>query len=233
MKIFAIGDLHLPGKLDKSMDMFGEAWVNHFEKIKASWRAKVLHSDVVLIPGDISWAMSLENAMEDLESIAALPGRKVLLKGNHDYWWSSLTRIKAVLPKDMFLVQNDVVEFDELLIGGSRGWLIPCQNVELPKEDVKIYEREVNRLALSLHKMRNSNKPKIGMLHFPPLLEYERNTGFSTLFTEYQIPKVVYGHLHGDSIKTAFSGMHNGVDYTLCSADALNFSVKEIMEVKA
>lgn len=229
VSIFAIGDLHLPGKShNKSMDVFGEAWKNHFEKIKTDWQTRVKHSDVVLIPGDISWAMHLEDALDDLNDIARLKGRKVLLKGNHDYWWSSVQQIRKLLPNDMFIIQNDCVELDEYIFGGTRGWMIPCQNAELNPNDTKIYLRELNRLELSLSNFLNSDKKKIGLCHFPPLLDYERETGFSSLFSKYQAQYVVYGHLHSDSIKTAFEGTHRGVKYALTSADALDFKLHKL-----
>lgn len=232
VNIFAIGDLHLPGNSNnKSMEVFGPSWKNHFGKIKADWEKRVSDSDIVLIPGDISWAMRLEDALPDLQAIGELKGRKILLRGNHDYWWSSLQRIRQALPESMYVLQNDVVELDDYIFGGTRGWLIPCQNAVLDANDIKIYQREVNRLELSLSNFPKSSKKKIGLCHYPPLLEYERDTGFSSLFAQYETQYVVYGHLHADSIKTAFEGVHKGVEYALTSADALDFKLLKIKKI--
>lgn len=228
-KVFAIGDLHLPGgSPNKAMDKFGEGWKNHFEKIRQDWQLRVCHEDIVLIPGDISWAMQLENALPDLLAIGELPGRKILLRGNHDYWWSSLQQIKKVLPEEMYLLQNNVVELDEYIFGGTRGWLIPCQHATLAENDIKIYKRELNRLQLSIGNFAKSDKIKIGLSHYPPLLDYEKDTGFSRLYSQYETQYVVYGHLHGESIESAFIGEYAGVKYALCSADALLFKLHEL-----
>ena len=149
-RIFAIADLHLPGEKDKSMDIFGPHWEGHFEKIKADWALKVDDEDIVLIPGDISWAMTLEGALEDLFSIGELPGYKVLLRGNHDYWWSSISKLRSVLPDKMYAVQNDALLIGDYVICGSRGWAIT--EGETAEADKKIYERELMRMEMSLNR---------------------------------------------------------------------------------
>ena len=126
MAIYAIADLHLPGGDIKPMDVFGAHWAGHFEKISEDWRARVKPEDVVLLPGDISWAMALTDARQDLEAIGALPGSKVLLRGNHDYWWSGIGRVRDILPPDMYAVQNDCLCLNDTLICGTRGWLLPA-----------------------------------------------------------------------------------------------------------
>ena len=125
MKIYAIGDLHLPGGDDKPMEVFGTHWEGHWQKIKQDWLEKVRYEDVVLIPGDISWAMQLEHAVEDLRAVGDLPGRKIILRGNHDYWWGSITRVREALPEGMYALQNDAIELDGVVFCGSRGWTIP------------------------------------------------------------------------------------------------------------
>ena len=121
MKVFAVSDLHLPGKRNKTMDMFGTNWAGHFEKIKSDWRAKVAEEDVVLIAGDISWAMTLDEGISDLEMLAGLPGKKVLIRGNHDYWWSGITALRRAAPNESFyFLQNDCIKFEDLIICGSR-----------------------------------------------------------------------------------------------------------------
>ncbi|MBS7299823.1 MAG: metallophosphoesterase, partial [Eubacteriales bacterium] len=141
MIVYAIGDLHLPGGDDKPMAVFGAHWEGHWEKICQDWRARVTTQDVVLVPGDISWAMQLEHALDDLHAIAALPGRKILLRGNHDYWWSSLTRVREALPEGMYALQNDAMEMEGIVFAGSRGWTLPGSEAATG-EDLKIYQRE-------------------------------------------------------------------------------------------
>lgn len=149
MKLFAIGDLHLNGKADKPMDVFGSNWDRHREKIFDAWQSLVSPSDCVLVPGDICWAMYLEDAVDDLNSIAELNGTKILIRGNHDYWWASPTRIRAVLPAGMYIVQNDSVDMGAFSVCGSRGWMLPSA-ANFGKADEKIFNRELIRLEMSL-----------------------------------------------------------------------------------
>ncbi|MFR2149791.1 MAG: metallophosphoesterase [Christensenellales bacterium] len=141
MSIFAIGDLHLPGGDKKPMDVFGSHWEHHFERICADWRSRVKPEDIVLIPGDISWAMQLGDALSDLRDIAKLPGTILLLRGNHDFWWSSLSQLRACLPENMHAVQNDAFDAGTCVFCGTRGWTIPLgQNATA--QDEKLYRRE-------------------------------------------------------------------------------------------
>ena len=149
MSIFAIGDLHLPGGDKKPMDVFGSHWEHHFERICADWRSRVKPEDIVLIPGDISWAMQLGDALSDLRDIAKLPGTILLLRGNHDFWWSSLSQLRACLPENMHAVQNDAFDAGTCVFCGTRGWTIPLgQNATA--QDEKLYRREAMRLEMSL-----------------------------------------------------------------------------------
>ena len=166
MKLFAIGDLHLNGKADKPMDVFGSNWDRHREKIFDAWQSLVSPSDCVLVPGDICWAMYLEDAVDDLNSIAELNGTKILIRGNHDYWWASPTRIRAVLPAGMYIVQNDSVDMGAFSVCGSRGWMLPSA-ANFGKADEKIFNRELIRLEMSLKAARRA--PVITMLHYPPV----------------------------------------------------------------
>lgn len=230
-KIFAIGDLHLPGGDKKPMDIFGEHWRNHFERISEDWWARVRETDIVLIPGDISWAMYLEDAVEDLKRIAELPGTILILRGNHDYWWNSLTQLRCNLPPNMFAVQNDAMCIDDVVFAGTRGWVIPTELKDGDK-NTKIYKREIQRLELSLSaaKKLSEGRTIISMMHYPPIgKEWLRSgTGFTDLMTSYGVKCCVYGHLHGACIPNAFSGMYRGVCYELVSCDALGFRLKEI-----
>lgn len=226
MSIWAIGDLHLPGGQEKPMEIFGEHWKGHFEKIRSDWRQAVSGEDVVLLPGDISWAMTLEQAQEDLNAIGALPGRKIMIKGNHEYWWSSITRVRASLPPGFFALQNDALLLDGVLYAGTRGWPCPGSR-EFDQHDQKLYAREVQRMELSLSAARrlSQDAPLIAMIHYPPFNERQEDSGFTELFAAYGVQIVLYGHLHGRSIAGAFSGQRDGILYQLTSCDALDFTL--------
>lgn len=222
MSIFAIGDLHLSGAVDKPMDMFGENWINHAEKIKNNWFKLVRNQDTVLIPGDISWAMNMEEAMIDLDFIHQLPGRKIFVKGNHDYWWKSIRKLNS-LYEDMFFIQNNFIEIEDFAICGSRGWLCPNDS-EYTEHDKKIYNREVKRLELSLKEAQKAKSSrKIVMMHYPPTNDKLEDSAFTALFEKYQVEKVIYGHLHGDKNKAGLMGNFNGVEYCLVSCDYIDF----------
>lgn len=233
MSIFAIGDLHLPGGEKKPMDIFGDHWANHFDKIQSDWTARIGADDLVLLPGDTSWAMRLDAAQEDLDAIGALPGTKVLLRGNHDYWWGSIGRVRAALPEGMHALQNDALAFGDTIVCGSRGWVCPG-SAAFGEEDAHIYERELARLVMSLDKAqalarevsaRGGSPRVIAMLHYPPFGERAQPTEVTALLSEYGITDAVYGHLHGPGIAGAFEGPLDGVRYHLTSCDALNFQV--------
>lgn len=230
MCLFAIGDLHLPGGDDKPMDVFDPQWNGHFFRISEDWQARVKPEDTVLIPGDISWALQLNNAIPDLQAIGSLPGKKILLKGNHDYWWTSLGRVRAVLPEGMQVLQYDAIDLGDTVICGSRGWNQPTEESPLEKEDEKIYLRELQRLELSLQAAVRiaAGRPLIAMMHFPPLYENMRDTGFTALLEKYGVSKTVYGHLHGPGIRSGFNGCWNGIEYRLVSCDSLGFKLLKI-----
>lgn len=229
MRIYAIGDLHLPGGQEKPMDIFGDHWQDHFAHISRDWQARVKPQDVVLLPGDISWAMSLEQACADLQAIGALPGRKIMIRGNHDYWWSSLTRVRTALPPGFFALQNDALFLDGILFAGTRGWQCPGSRDFSPADD-KIYRREVQRLEMSLCAARklDADAPIIAMIHYPPFNERQEDSGFTELFDKYAVHRVLYGHLHGKSIHSAFNDTRNGIPYRLTSCDALGFLLMEV-----
>lgn len=230
MKLFAIGDLHLPGGDDKPMDVFGEHWNGHFERISQDWRDRVGEDDTVLIPGDISWAMQLDNARPDLNAIGELPGRKIIMKGNHDYWWNTLSQVKSALPQSMTAIQHNAVDVGCAVVCGTRGWTIPTKDTPLPPEDVKIYNRELIRMEMALQagaKLKG-DKPLVVMMHYPPLYDMERDTAFTAMLDKYPVHTVVYGHLHGAGLKVGFTGGHNGVQYRLVSCDGLGFRLAEI-----
>ena len=228
MSVFAISDLHLPAR-QKPMDVFGAHWANHFEKIASSWIARVRDEDIVLLPGDLSWAMHLEEAMEDIHRVGDLPGRKLILRGNHDYWWSAIGRVRRALPENMFAVQNDAMLLDGILFAGSRGWVIPT--AESDPDDVRIYNRERQRLEMSLKTARriDAEAPIVVMMHYPPL--NDASAGFSDILQEYGVSDCVYGHLHGASILGAVRGLHDGIRYHQVSCDGLDFQMYYMKEI--
>lgn len=225
MAVFAISDLHLPARV-KPMDVFGEHWKNHFERIRADWLERVSAEDVVLLPGDLSWAMRLEDAAEDLNSIAELPGTKVLLRGNHDYWWSSIGRVRRALDANTHALQNDSLLINGRLYAGSRGWVLP--GADASEDDLRIYERERLRLEMSLKSARakDAEAPITALMHYPPLTE--ELTGFSDILEAYGVQDCVYGHLHGSSIYGAVRGERRGVRYHQVSCDGLGFKLYQL-----
>ncbi len=226
MKIFAVSDLHLPGNMDKTMDMFGMRWQGHFEKIKEDWLRKVSDEDVVLIAGDISWAMHLEQAIPDLNAIGELPGKKLLIRGNHDFWWSSVSRVREKLKENTFVLQNDAVKIGDYVFAGTRGWM--DSNTE---EDKRIFAREQIRLELTLsaaEKLMDENSTLVMMLHYPPVINKTRFNQFCPVMEGYNVKYCVYGHLHGVNPTEAEIVEHNGITYILSSCDMIDFSLREI-----
>ena len=226
MRIFAISDLHLPARR-KPMDIFGPHWENHFERIRDSWLSQVTEEDVVLLPGDFTWAMRLDEAMEDIGKVGVLPGRKILLRGNHDYWWGGIGQVRRALPEGMYALQNDAMEMEGIVFAGSRGWTLPGSEAATG-EDLKIYQRERLRLEMSLKAARRlgEEKPLIVMMHYPPFST--ACEGFSDLLSQYGVDKCVYVHPHGAGLQAAFNGVKNGVTYYQVSCDGLNFQVRRI-----
>lgn len=229
MNIYAIGDLHLSGSVDKPMDIFGDNWEDHGDQIVRNWKRVVGEDDLVLIPGDISWAMTLEEAKTDLDLINSLPGKKVLIKGNHDYWWQSIRQLNQ-LYKNMYFLQNTSYQAGQYTICGSRGWGCPS-GPGMDAHNTKIYNREAQRLALSLdHGMKSGATQIIVMLHYPPTNEHKEESLFTALFEQYPITHVVYGHLHGQAFfNNSLIGQQAGIDYSLVSADAIGFNPYKII----
>ncbi|MBQ2718041.1 MAG: metallophosphoesterase [Clostridia bacterium] len=230
MKIFAISDLHLSTTGEKPMDVFGGVWTNYVEKIKQDWSDKVSDDDIVLISGDISWAMKLEDAIIDLDEIKDLKGKKVMIRGNHDYWWKSLSKIRSALPSGFFVLQNDAIKIEKTVICGTRGWT--CEgSPDFGKEDKKLYLREAERLRLALinaQKVREYGDKLIVMIHFPPFNVRRENSLFTELFESFNVDAVVYGHLHGKDSRADRKLTKNGIDYYLTSCDQVDFKLTEI-----
>ncbi|NLA46236.1 MAG: hypothetical protein GX866_01685, partial [Firmicutes bacterium] len=225
MAIWAIADLHLSHDRAKPMDIFGPCWENHAEKIAANWRRLVGGDDLVIVAGDISWAMQLSEAAADLNWIASLPGRKLLLRGNHDYWWSSISKVRAALPPGMAALQNDHYVFEDWAICGSRGWICPGEEGFDSEHDEKIYRREIGRLELSLESARLAGRERIvAALHYPPFNRQGSPSGFTELLERYGVSYCVYGHIHDEGRDRLFQGERGGVNYIFVAADGVDFT---------
>lgn len=230
MNIYGISDLHLSFSNPKPMDIFGDNWVNHWDKIKSDWMKNVREDDIILIPGDISWALKLEEALIDINEISRLPGRKVLLEGNHDYWWQSASKVRNSLPANMEIIQNDFYDAGYFYICGSRGWMLPGDE-RFKEKDLKIYNRELIRLNLSLSSVPSTlGKQIIVMMHFPPFNEKWEPSEFIDIMKKYNVSKCIYGHLHGESTKNVFEGNFQGIEFFMVSCDHLNFKLKKIYD---
>lgn len=231
MKLFAISDLHLSFASDKPMDVFGEQWTDHFLHIREDWHANVASEDIVIVAGDLSWAMDYVNALPDIEAICALPGHKVLIKGNHDYWHSSLKRTREILFNNTYFLQNDAVQIGPYVFAGTRGWLQQGSE-EFGEDDEKIFVREKGRLKMSLDAAKKCKGNIIGISHYPPFSVEREQTDFTKLYSDYGVNDVVYGHLHGAQIKKMDIGevMVDKTTYHLTSCDFLDFQLKQIGE---
>lgn len=235
MSIYTIGDLHLSFQEDKPMSIFGENWQGHEEKIKKDWIKQVKEDDLVVIPGDLSWSTYLKDTYQDFSYLNNLPGKKLILKGNHDYWWTTLTSMRKFLQENHFtnidFIYNTAYEFENYIIAGTRGW---GQKEEA--EDQKLLNREMIRLELSLNKAmelkENKEKEIIVFLHYPPIINsnivQNEMSEFVKIMKRYEIKKCYYGHLHSTSIKEAVEGQYYGIDFKLVSADGLDFKLWKI-----
>ncbi len=235
MSIYTIGDLHLSFQEDKPMSIFGENWEGHEEKIKKAWNEKVKSQDLVVMPGDFSWSTYLKDTYKDFLYLNNLPGKKLILKGNHDYWWTTVTSMRNFLKENNFqnidFIYNNAHEFENVIIAGTRGW---GQSEEA--QDQKLLKREVARLELSLQKAQELNpkqeKEIVVFLHYPPVISsnliHNEMSEFIKIMKTYNVKRCYYGHLHSSSIKEAVEGEIYGIDFKLVSADALDFKLWEI-----
>lgn len=236
MSIYVIGDLHLPFGEDKPMDIFGEKWQGYTEKLKEDWKYKVKPEDTVILAGDFSWATYLKNTYKDFEYINNLPGKKILLKGNHDYWWTTVKSMKQYLEENEFqnieFLHNNSFCIENKIIVGTRGWtLLDTENSS------KMIKRESLRLELSIKdaiQKYGEDKELICIMHYPPLTktkmknEYTYDSEFLDVMKKYNIKKCYYGHLHGNSHKDAVEGAIEGIEFYLISGDYLEFNLKLI-----
>ena len=230
MKIYSISDLHLDINNTKPMDIFGPVWHDHLDKIFEDWNQKVTNEDVVILAGDYSWAMKLEEVQNDFNLLTKLNGKKLLIRGNHDYWWSSLSKVRAVLPENVYALQNDAVKIGEYIFCGNRGWLIPEGKFNT-EENQKIYAREIIRLELSLKsakKLQTNNEKIIFITHYPPFNNKIESSEYTKMLEEYGVYKVVFGHLHGYVNPKMIYNEINGIKYYLTSCDAVKNKLVEI-----
>lgn len=248
MKVFAIGDLHLSfGIKGKEMDVFGAKWKNHPDKIKKNWEKKISPDDLVLLPGDFSWALKLDEAKPDFDFLHSLPGTKVMIKGNHDYWWGSIKKVKEHLPPSIFVIQNDSFNFHGVSICGARLWDTPEYSfdtvidfkenplsapkvTDLEKEE-KIFLRELVRLELSLKQIDSTAKLKIAMTHYPPIGLNLLPSRTSKLLEKFGIQICIFGHLHSLKDTFIFNGKTPSVHYFLTACDYLDFNPLLLAEI--
>lgn len=224
MALFAIADLHLSLGADKPMDIF-KGWQDYKDRLEKNWRALVSDNDTVVVAGDISWAMKLEECYEDFYFLNSLPGTKILLKGNHDYWWATKKKVDEYLEKNNFstikILFNNSYNVDGITICGSRGWYYDADT----EADIKVINREVGRLKLSLDSAKECDNSPIVFLHYPPVYaELECQEIIGTLVS-YGIKECYYGHLHGTyTHKNAVTGMYKGINMHLISCDYTDFT---------
>ncbi|HBX23856.1 MAG TPA: phosphohydrolase [Desulfotomaculum sp.] len=240
MNIYAIGDLHLSfervvdledwenNSQHKPMEEIDSFWRQHARKIYENWNKIVAPGDVVLVPGDISWAMRLDEASHDLDFLSLFTGLIVCVQGNHDYWWQSVSRVRSFAPPNMKFIQNDYVEIGGLKFCGSRGWVCPNSSL-FKEEDEKIYRRELIRMENSLRAAGEGEK--VVLMHYMPTSEKHEYSQFVQLFEAYGVETVVYGHLHARACRYRLPDQAWGINFHLVSADFLGFNPKMVCSI--
>ena len=222
MAIFALGDTHLSFSANKSMDVF-PGWENYVERLERNWRNLITDEDTVVIPGDISWGMSLEQAKADFAFLDSLPGTKLIGKGNHDYWWSTATKMNAFFAENGFstlhILHNNAYEVGDYVICGTRGWFFDDDTPEAEK----VLNREVGRLNMAISAAKETGKEPLVFLHYPPVTNTQECKPIMDVLRDSGVERVYYAHLHGNSIHYAFNGERDGMQFRLVSADGLNF----------
>lgn len=250
MKVWTIADVHLSfGVEGKEMDVFGDNWKNHSEKLEKNWRAKIADDDLILMAGDISWALHIDEVKPDLDWIGNLPGTKVMIRGNHDLWWKSAAKVRSILPPSIHIIHHDAFFFQGIAIGGSRLWDHPDiafdSYIEFRKiegvnihakthskkeedHDRKVFTSEINRLRWSLDAMEKEAKKRIVMVHHPPTGPGHEDTPITKMLEEARIDIVLYGHLHSLKKEAPVNFTKNGVRYLFTAADYLDFDPLEL-----
>lgn len=232
MSIFALSDLHLSFAVDKPMEVFDPVWKNHAEKIKENWNNVIKDSDTVLIPGDISWGLSLDEVKPDLDYIESLNGSKIIGKGNHDLWWKSINKLSGSYGSLSFLKSGYIIA-EGYAVCGTKGYACPgSEDFKEPERDMKLYLREAGRLEASVKSAAEeglAGDKIIVMLHYPPTNEKKENSLFTDIIKYYNIKTVVYGHLHSNrKYDYSLSGTVDGAYYSLVSTDFLNHTPLKI-----
>ena len=233
MKVFALSDPHLalsapfkptePPDTYKPMDIFGPQWQDYYGTLYDNWLDTVKEEDTVLMPGDISWAMTLPETLHDFSFLAALPGNIVIVKGNHDYWWQSISQVRAALPPNCRVLQHSSLVVGSRAVCGSRGWLTPDHPDYSEAEDNKIYARELLRLRMALEEGQKSGLPLVALTHYPPISRQNAENDMIALLREFSVELCVYGHIHGPAAKNLVEGLCKGIDFVNASCDRLGF----------
>lgn len=228
MSLYVIGDLHLSLGEDKPMDIF-HGWENYVDRLKSGWTENVSENDTVVIPGDICWAMKLDDAYTDFKFINELPGRKIILKGNHDYWWSTMGKMTKFLSDNGFhtisILHNNHYRCENYGICGTRGWI--AENGE--PADAKVLAREAGRLETSISSAEKEGLIPLVFLHYPPLFGNSVNYSIMDVLRKHNINKCWYGHIHGRSCENAVNGLRDGIDFHLVSGDYIQFTPQKIL----
>ncbi len=223
MALYALGDLHLSLSVNKPMDVFGGVWDGYVEKL-IEGLSVITQEDTTVLLGDLSWALGMEEARADFAFINAIPGRKIILKGNHDYWWTTATKFYKFCEEngfsDMYILNNNCYEYEGIALCGTRGWFFE-EDAALGSHNDKIFKRELIRLEASLKAA--GEKEKYCFLHYPPRYRGYECPEILKLLKDYDVKLCCYGHLHSESHKLAVEGIHDGVDFRLCAADFLRF----------
>lgn len=228
MALYAIGDLHLSLSSSKPMDVFGGAWVGYVEKLRRGF-LHISPKDTVVLCGDISWGMSLAESKSDFDFLEALPGKKIIIKGNHDYWWATASKMQQFFAANGFeslqVLHNNCCLYENLALCGTRGWFF---EEDMKKLDQKVFNRELIRLETSLKAA--GDREKVCFLHYPPCYQGYRCEPIIDLLERYGVKRCYYGHLHGASHRLAVQGMREGIEYRLISADYLQFRPEKICD---
>ncbi len=223
MALYAMGDLHLSLGADKPMDVFGGAWKGYMDKLREGLSI-IGPEDTTVLLGDLSWGLDIEQSEKDFAFINAIPGRKIILKGNHDYWWTTATKFykfcEAKGFSDMYILNNNCYEYDGVALCGTRGWFFE-EDAAVGSHNDKVFKRELIRLEASLKAA--GEREKFCFLHYPPRYRGYECPEILNLLQRYGVSACYYGHLHGDSHKLAIEGLHDGVEFRLCAADFVNF----------
>lgn len=227
MALYAMADIHLALSVNKPMDIFGKQWENYMDRIADNWMATITDNDCIIIAGDISWAINIEELDKDFEFLNRLPGQKVFVKGNHDYWWNSMSKLKKYIEthgfRNMVFLHNNAYIYKDIVVCGSRGWALPG-DPGFTAEDEKVYRRELMRLRLSLEQGAKLKGSEILVaMHYPPATIINPHSGFIDIMNEYGVKRCVYGHLHDSGKRIAINGGHEGIDMYLTASEYLQF----------